>query len=332
MTPAVSLVLCTVRDDHGYLEHPEWTTLGRIVEDLAAQVDAPAFELIIVDGVHGRVGNASLYDPLWERQRASGDHGQILWYPGFAIHHIPPRPGSPWVRMRKVAISAYRNTGIAAARGQLIVNLDDCCRLPPNFVATMWRGWRDHGTALAMTWPESGDQRRPGKVTAPGQVYGFGSFPRELALQLNGYDEAFDGGQGLEDIDWSTRLFHSGLRQAFVQLPGFRIEAQTGHSPRAIDPVRPIVKCCNAAWQTQNVWRQLGIQRNLAAQWDHDQLQRLVGPCWLLCDGCCAHHGYAQVCAYLPRGFPTARDPEADVIFTDPPVLDLHALSKDYDR
>lgn len=331
MTPAVSLVLCTVRESNAYLDHPEWDVLGRVIEDLADQRDAPPFELVIVDGLHGKREGAP-HDVLWQRQHRNGDHGSVLWFPGFDIVHVPPRPGSPWVRMRKVAISAYRNTGIAAARGQLIVNLDDCCRLPPTFVSTFWQAWRDRGVALAMTWPESGDQRRPGRVAAPGQVYGFGSFPRELALQLNGYSEAFDGGQGLEDIDWSTRLHRAGLPQAFVQLPGFRIEAQSGHSPRAVDPVRPIVKCCNAAWQTEHVWRLPSQVANLSERWTRPALERLVGPCWLLCDGCCAHHGFVQVCAYTKLGFPLRHDPEADVIFTEPPVLNLAELAKDYDR
>jgi len=311
--PAVSLIPCTVRDPHGYRDHPEWDTIGKVIIDLAAQVDAPPFELVIVDGLHHSRGLA--------QQR---DVGNVP----FPCIHIPPRE-TVWTRLHKVAISAFRNTGIAAASGELIINLDDCCIIPPNFVATFWRAWLRHRTALALTWPQRGDQRVPGPVVRPGGVYGFCSFPRELALEVNGYDECYDGGQGLEDADMSTRLFHAGLQQALIQLPGFDIEAQTSHSPDAIDPQRSIVKCCNLAWNTQRVWRNIQVA-NLAKDWTPEALRRLVGPCILLHkeSGMCEHHLWHQKCAYLEQGFATELDSEAALVFNEPPVVNLRKLSE----
>ena len=308
--PAVSLILCTVRPSHAYANHPEWDCLGKVIEGLAAQVGAPPFELVIVDGLYG--------------SRPS----RVLAH-RFDVRHLPPRAGSPWVRMHKVAICAARNTGIAAARGELIVNLDDCCVLPPNFVATYWRAWTEKRTALGMIWPHLGDSRPEGYVDRPGAVYGFGSYPRALALELNGYDEAYDGAQGLEDCDWSTRLFNAGLKQALVRLPGFDIEPQTAHSPLAIDPERPIVKCCNCAWQMQRVSRQVQVA-NTRDLWVESSLKALVGPCKHLRGAMCGHHHFLNRCPFLEKGFATGLDPEAAVVFDEPPVLDLAALTEEY--
>ena len=304
----VSVILCTVRDSQAYSQRPEWDVLDKVVDDLALQVDAPPFELIIVDGLLGK------------RRRREDDVS-------FPICHVPPRIGSPWVRMRKVAISAYRNAGIATARGELCLNCDDCAVLPPNFVNTFWRAWNEQHIALAMSWPNRGDRRPLGRVTRPGTVHGFGSYPRELALQLNGYDEAYDGGQGLEDMDWSWRLHMAGLQQALVPLPGFDIADQTAHSREAIDLERPVVKCCNQAWQSVRMRRDIRVA-NLAENWPRQELERLVGPCPFLHGTRCGHHEDRNPCAYLEAGFADRLDPQAAAIFDEPPVLSLRALSE----
>lgn len=315
MTVKVSLLLCTVRS-YPYADHAGWDAIGRVVEDLEQQINAPEFELVVVDGLPDR--------RLWTRD----DAGSMLGLGGlFEISHVHPRP-SPWVRMRKVAICAYRNTGIAAARGELIVNLDDCCRLPPNFVETYWRAWNEHRVAIGMTWPQRGDSRAPGRVELPGQVYGFGSYPRALAIELNGYDEAFDGGQGLEDSDWSTRLWYAGLHQGLVKLDGFDILPQTAHDSAAIDPERPIVKCCNCAWQAQRVKRSTR-RANIAELWNPETLASLVGPCQHLHGTRCGHHFDRLECAFLSKGFATGLDPEAARVFDEPPVLDMERLTEE---
>lgn len=312
-TPKVSLLLCTVRR-YPYADHPRWDAIGRVLDDLVHQRNAPRFEVVVVDGL------GLFREP--PRSYVAIDGGGLA-----EVRHVLPRK-SPWVRMRKVAICAYRNTGIAAARGELIVNLDDCCRLPPNFVETYWRAWNEHKVAIGMTWPQRGDSRAPGCVELPGQVYGFGSYPRDLAIELNGYDEAFDGGQGLEDSDWSTRLWYAGLHQGLVKLDGFDILPQTAHDSAAIDPERPIVKCCNCAWQAQRVKRSTR-RANIAELWNHETLSSLVGPCQHLHGTRCGHHFDRVECAFLSKGFATALDPEAARVFDEPPVLDMERLTEE---
>lgn len=310
MSFKVSLLLCTVRPStNAYLEHPDWHPIGKVIEFLDDQT-FNGFELVVVDG-------------LYHERR--DEVAKLAETASFRIVHVPPRQSCIWVQKKMVAISAYRNTGIVYASGELIANLDDCCVLPRNYVETIWEGWRQYGVAVAMTWPHREDSRTPGLVQYAGQVFGFGSFPRELALQLNGYDESFDGAQGLEDMDWSRRLFNARLKQGLVYLPGFDIPPQGAHDPRAINKEKPICKCCNLAWNAAHVWRDVQIA-NRADLWTPEALKRLVGPCRLLRDDkTCAHHSNTVDCGFYKAGleFVTGLDPDAAAIFDHPPVIDL---------
>jgi len=309
--PLITVLLCTVREEaQGYIDHPEWGTLQKVSDDLAAQTFQD-FELIVVDGVANRPKVSS----------------------GFRFQCVAPSPHSLWVRNKKVAISAARNSGLMHARGELVVNLDDCCALPPNYLEAFAHAWKNYKVCLAATWPENHDWRLPGLVTEPGRVYGFGSYPLKVALQLNGYDEAFDGAQGLEDADWSTRLFEAGVKMALMKFDGFYIHEQGGHSAAAIDLERPIVKCCNLAWYTQRIKRQVQVA-NTPGLWagrDGKALLRTLvgGPCEFLTPmEQCGYHGDGRPCAYLDRGFPKELDPLAAKQLEEPPVVDLRAERK----
>lgn len=304
--PAITVLLCTVRPDKGYLEKPNWHILGKVVDDLNKQTFRD-FELIVVDGVPQRPG-----DPMGHAK--------------FDCKRVPPRD-TLWTRNRKVAISTYRNTGLSHARGELVVNLDDCCELPEIFLEVYARAWEKYRVCAAMTWPESGDCRSIGRVDRPGSIFGFGSYPLVTALDLNGYDEAYDGGQGLEDVDWSTRCFMHGVQQALVRVPGFLIHPQTAHDPMAIDLKQPFVKCCNSAWQAQRVKRSVMVA-NVKELWEHGEVGSLVGPCkYLARDGTCDHHGNVRACAYMGRGWVEEFHPLCAKFLEEEnwPVIDLAA-------
>jgi glycosyltransferase involved in cell wall biosynthesis len=147
MAPKITVLLCTVRPDQGYIEHPEWHVIGKVVEDLSKQTFTD-FELVVVDGLYQRdhvawkpaaVGGAY----LWPHDETAAVVGEWHILDGFQLTWLPPKPNL-WVRNKKVAISTYRNTGIAAARGELIVNLDDCCELPPDYLEHFWSAWSRH--------------------------------------------------------------------------------------------------------------------------------------------------------------------------------------------
>lgn len=333
MRPKLSVLLCTVRSDRGYKDRPDLHTLETVCDDLNAQTFKD-FELIIVDGLWqhrpGWVTDSTPRSPRWGCSY------------NFDIKHVPPRD-TIWTRNKKVAICTYRNTGLAWARGELVVNLDDCCRLPPMYLEVFARAYFEHHVCAAATWPARNDGRLPGPVMQPGQVFGFGSYALSAALTLNGYDEAYDGAQGLEDADWSTRLFRLGVPSVLVNIPGFDILPQTGHDDRAVDTKDSLARCCNASWQTQRVWRQVA-RANDPRLWENkdgrEALERLVGPCrYLITTGgpdvdldagditddrvtyTCKHHGLK--CPYIDRGFVLQRTALQEQFLKEPPVFDL---------
>ncbi len=326
--------MITCRPDEAYLAHPEWHVLTKVVEDLERQTFKD-FELVIVDGIY----NNRFDTP----QKIMSE--VILEKASFPIKHIPPTENL-WTRHKKTCISNYRNTGLAAARGELILNIDDCAYLPPVYVELFWRAWSEKQICLSATWPHNGDQRIPrNDILNPkavyvqkhpcmrGQVFGFGSYPLEIALQLNGYDEAYDGGMYLEDIDWGCRLADYGLPMHLAYIPGFRLFDQSKHHPDAVDHDRPYVKCCNAAWQTQRVWRTVG-RANTPDLWPEEALKRLLGPCFYMDDpggkNLCIHWQCKATCEYTKeqylvdgKSFALERDELADQIFRHPPVRNL---------
>lgn len=322
--PKVTILMITCRPDEAYLQRQDWHVLGKVVEDLNRQTFKD-FELVVVDGLNR---------PLPVKNE-------------FPATVIPPAENL-WTRHKKTCISNYRNTGLAAARGELILNIDDCAYLPPIYVELFWRAWSEKQICLSATWPHNGDQRIPrNDILNPkavyvqkqpcirGQVFGFGSYPLEMALELNGYDEAYDGGMYLEDIDWGCRLADYGLRMHFAYIPGFRLYDQSKHHPEVVDPDHPYVKCCNAAWQTQQVWRTVS-KANTPELWNKntEALNRLLGPCFYMKDpggkNLCMHWGGKAMCEYVKeqylvdgKSFALERDELADQIFDHPPVRDL---------
>lgn len=326
--PAMTVLLCTVRPYKGaYTEHPEWGVLHKVFEDLGRQTFQD-FELVVVDGgVFGRrvVGGMDVGGlPVGFRARyvPPGEVGP------FPVWHVAPRD-TLWTRNRKIAISTFRNTGIAFARGDWIVNLDDCCILPPDYLK-LFHAAHVRGQALGACWINhpmrgvvdvAGGVLRIDPAAFPPPIYGFGSYPRGVVLDvLNGYDEAFDGGQGLEDADFGSRLLLAGVPYWLAAIPGFTIEPQSRHDPAAIDLDEPVVKCPNVAWQIQRMQRQT-VRAN--CDWPREMLEKLISPCWLLnADGTCQHHSGVYECAYL-KSFAKVRHPLAAKIFEEPPVFSL---------
>jgi glycosyltransferase involved in cell wall biosynthesis len=273
--PSISVILCTVREK-AYADYPDWDAVGKVLYDLSVQTFKD-FELIVVDGCFDTRDRA-IYDQPWP----------------FDLIVTPPRLDDyPWMRGAP-AISMARNTGLELAHGQLIVNLDDACVLPPDYLDWFWEAWTGWDTCLVAAAPN--DPRVPGRVTdrdgAPfPPVYGFNSFPLQAAIEINGYDISYDGGQGLEDADFSMRLHKHGVKHIVHKIPGFDILAQTAHA-RSLR----IKKCCNRAWYLA---RSFDVQR-ANSDWREGYLKTLAGPdCPLLMPGGkCAHHHGRVACAY----------------------------------
>jgi len=73
MTPKITVLLCTVRDDQGYQDHPEWHTIGKVVEDLSRQTFQD-FDIILSH-------DESLRGAPWARNRgAAMAHSPFLLF------------------------------------------------------------------------------------------------------------------------------------------------------------------------------------------------------------------------------------------------------------
>jgi len=187
--PLVSLVIAT-RNRAPFL--------ARALDSLAAQTDAPSFEIIVADNGSSD-GTAQMVD-----ERASS-----------AAHPLRR------VHVAEANRAAARNAGIEAATGSVVAFVDDDVWLPPGFVAAHARA-HGNGERLAVSGPilnvESYDERpkpSPFNYSNAFLCTCNVSVPREALLSVSGFDARFNL-YGWEDTELGLRLRRSGLRRAFA--------------------------------------------------------------------------------------------------------------------
>ncbi len=276
----VSVLLCTARDDYSLVDLPQVHLFEPTVRSLQAQAFRD-FELVVVDGL--------------QDQRRS-----ILRNAGFPVKHVPPKY-SPYSQRGMWAVCNAVNTGLAHAKGELIVKVDDASEFDPDYLQRIWN-WHTTGLfpltlirylrgggiaryddaarryycarmresraegdeeamkgkqkALDTIYPEGSaieDTRlrymKERFVVAPWNwVYGYVAAPLKVFLELNGYDEAFDGKKSLEDVDLGIRAHNAGYGDKFILEKGLwaRENLHTGTSERVVwDKGKPVV--CNYA-------------------------------------------------------------------------------------
>lgn len=174
------------------------------------------------------------YDPS-QRYEQFKKHWEI--YPDISVEHISPKP-SPWQGLHKVTKSNYfaasnaRNTAFLNCHSQYIVCIDDLTVIKPGWYEVVRWGAQHNHVVLGsyakvknLSCKEDGtfsfDEFPPGldsrfnngvikndfaQLVAGSWLFGcsFG-LPLDLALQVDGFDEACDG-QGAEDYDFGIRL------------------------------------------------------------------------------------------------------------------------------
>ena len=263
----ITVMLNTVREMQG-----DTDPLTALAEQLRDQDFSPQdFELVVVDGLFPfRPG--------------------ILGEQPFRTVHLGPKQTAA-VRDRRCAISAYKNTGLAHARGEVIVTVDDCGVLSPGYLRRTWEAWSLRAECLSglqrgLNSQNLNDSRakllQGDSYVGPMPMYGFAAFPLEAALQVNGYDEAFDGSQGLEDIDMGHRLQQAGYRLSLRREHTFALVPQCGWSVRVFgSPEDTLVKCCNHTWEIQRSRNR--VRANEQVWTDGDWA--LIAPCCYLLDG-----------------------------------------------
>ncbi|WP_062228411.1 glycosyltransferase family 2 protein [Aureimonas frigidaquae] len=135
-----------------------------------------------------------------------------------------PRPG----------LSVARNTGLAAARGNLLAFTDDDCALAPEYFTRVAAAFRNDaepilrggrvelGDArdLPVTIKTDAEPARLDRTLHPGGfVHGCNmAFPRTIPERIGGFDERFGAGARFrsgEDTDYIHRVFKAGMGVAY---------------------------------------------------------------------------------------------------------------------
>lgn len=163
---------------------------------------------------------------------------ELTWWLKDRVRFVRPRE-TPWTRLGAFTAAVARNTGLVAARGDVIVGLDDCYSFPPEFLERVAelaaRGLyavpiiREDDAAYQVAGP-----RPLGPLGADRVGCGLLVYPRALALACNGYDEVFE--RPGEDLDLVDRLQRAGV--TFVRDPGVYVVAHRHELDR-----RPKQRC-----------------------------------------------------------------------------------------
>ncbi len=172
--------------------------LARALDSLVAQRDAPPFETVVVD--NGSRDDTATY----VRERAGA-----VPFPLTLVDSPVPNRG------------AARNAGIRAARGAIVVFVDDDVWLPDGFVAAHARAQGDvfpHAVSgPIVNVPDYETRPRPSLLNYSGAFFCTCnvSVSRSSLLAVGGFDEDFDL-YGWEDTELGLRLRRHDVRRAFA--------------------------------------------------------------------------------------------------------------------
>jgi glycosyltransferase involved in cell wall biosynthesis len=184
----ISVVIAT-KDRSAYLE--------RAFESFERQLDAPSYEIVVVD--NGSSDGTRALVERWARRNR------------FSVRYVfEPEPNR----------GKARNRGVCAATGYLVLFCDDDVYVPSGFLAAHEAAHSTSG--LVVDGPiinVPGYDVRP-KPTLANVSRAFlctcnGSLPRHLFEEAGGFDESFDL-YGWEDTEFGVRLRRAGLRRKFA--------------------------------------------------------------------------------------------------------------------
>jgi hypothetical protein len=265
------------------------------VKTLAAQT-MKDFELILVD-MH------------WESR---SDYFQKNPAP-FPVKHVPSSPNF-WQMRQRTGLCAQINRGFAWADGELIWTGGENNLFPQTHVERAWEIHRN-GT-IPVAWyaicrEEAGEPHRdcpaefdllgythrhvqdmdhrakrfiedPALHTSPchhQNYFGYSSVPTDTAIELNGYDELFDGQWGLFDCDFGSRLDLAGKKMTLAR-DLFVIEPPVAPGPYVGIGHQEAFKCHYAIYLHS---RATGRRANTPLAPDYiDQVKRLT--CYGSCE------------------------------------------------
>jgi hypothetical protein len=294
----LSVIYISCRDERPFANHPEWNQWEVLGRSLKAQTYRD-WELVAVTP---HIGHAAT--------TFSGYVG------GGTI--TPPRD-TPWRRARTFCAASAINTGLIYARGDFCVVLGDCCEFEPDLLERISQYVaRGLGTAIMVAgklvdmrvgWfaeHQSGGVVHMARHGGQPFPQGLIAFPLEAALEVNGYDEHFDGGRGLEDVDFSLRLQQAGVSFVMDERCVVKMHPHLwAVDPAIIDEKEQVVRCCNPTWALARERRSPVAN---VVPYTQEQINRVLR-CFMWVDGKCGYYGATVPCGYPfgEHGHPTAR-------------------------
>jgi GT2 family glycosyltransferase len=170
--------------------------LARALDSLAAQREAPAFEVVVADN-----GSTDATPEVVARAAAGA-------YPVRSVYVAEPNRG------------AARNRGVAASQSDILVFIDDDVALPEGFLAAHARAHHDaspvaaSGPILNVPSPEQRPKPGLGHFSRAFFCTCNASIERAAFDAVGGFDESFDL-YGWEDTELGIRLRRHGVRRVF---------------------------------------------------------------------------------------------------------------------
>jgi glycosyltransferase involved in cell wall biosynthesis len=184
-----SIVIAT-KDRAAYLE--------RALDSLMLQCDAPSFEVIVADN-----GSTDETAALAEHRRAAGTPFELT-------RLFVPEPNR----------GKARNAGIDAARGEIVLFIDDDVWVPAGFLAAHSAAHDRAGMCVngpIINVPSYEDHPKPATRNYSGAFLCTcnASVSRDALVNACGFDERFNL-YGWEDTDLGLRLRRGGVRRTFA--------------------------------------------------------------------------------------------------------------------
>lgn len=155
---------------------------------------------------------------------------------GVAVRYVRP-PWTPWRELGAFCAASARNAALYAARGEVVLGLDDCVSFGPDLL----RQVAEHALRGEHLVPvcRGAYSTEHAPMGLQGKAGGLLAYPRQVALDCGGHEERFDGAAACEDVEFSERLVRHGVK--LVMLPEASVYLHD-HLPH--NPVQP--KCARA--------------------------------------------------------------------------------------
>lgn len=230
----ITVILVTKRSDPKF----EWA-----LESLKNQTYKD-FEYIIIDGYYNR-RNENIRQLIKDMNI------------DFPILYLPEKP-SRW-KGQRAQISNARNTGLIFTSGQYITFHDDCIKMAPNWldkhleylkqgyiVASSWIGYGNigkDGKGISGSLEYRAEViKKPQVMTAAWFYCANCSFPLQAGLDINGFDEDYDGEIGQEDLQFGLRLERKGYSMMFDPTNLVEVYSASHYYDKLVKPIDILLK------------------------------------------------------------------------------------------